>query len=182
MSDDETLTGLLKATAGGDEAAFDRLYGATSAKLFGVIARIIRQRDVAEEILQETYLRIWDHAGDYRFDKGRPMTWMITIARNRALDCLRRQRPERPLDDSPGRDAWPDPDPGPLDLAIAGESAQALRRCLDELGEEQRSCITLAYVEGYTHDELARRLACPLGTVKSWIRRGLAHLKSCLEP
>lgn len=177
------LAALLAAAAGGDEAAFKELYRLSGAKLFGIVLRIVRRRAAAEEILQEVYVRIWDHAGDYRPDKGSPMTWMIAIARNRALDWQRNDRArggELPIDEAPGRDAWADPEPDPLDWAMAREDARALHDCLERLEEEPRTCLVLAYCEGYTHDELSERLGRPLGTVKSWIRRGQARLKDCL--
>ncbi|MDX1575963.1 MAG: sigma-70 family RNA polymerase sigma factor [Kiloniellales bacterium] len=182
-ADAPPLADLLDAAAGGDEAAFKEIYGLSSAKLFGIVLRIVRRRAAAEEILQEVYLKIWDNAATYRPDKGSPMTWMIAIARNRALDWQRRDRVrggDLPIDEAPGRETWSDPEPDPLDWAMARQDAQALHDCLERLEEEPRTCLVLAYCEGYTHEELSERLARPLGTVKSWIRRGQARLKDCL--
>jgi RNA polymerase sigma-70 factor, ECF subfamily len=175
------LTALLAATAARDQQAFADLYAASSAKLFGIVLRILRDREQAAEVLQEAYLRIWQHAGDYRADRGSPMTWMIAVARNRALDRRRDRRPELPLEEiaeleDPGGDR-----PHPLDGVLFGSQARALGHCLGELESRQRQCVLLAYAEGYTHGELAARLGCPLGTVKSLIRRGLLRLKECLE-
>lgn len=174
------LNELLVAVAAQDRSAFAPLYQATSAKLFGVTLRILRNRQQAEEVLQEVYIRIWRRAADYRPEKGTPMTWMITIARNRALDRRRQHKPELPLDEADGYSETVDPEPGPLAQAISSEQGRALAACLDVLAAEQRGCITLAYREGYTHAELAARFDTPLGTVKSWIHRGLRHLKECL--
>ena len=179
--DATSLGELLSAIAAHDRSAFAPLYQATSAKLFGVALRILRNRQQAEEVLQEAYIRIWRHAADYRPEKGTPMTWMITIARNRALDRRRQQKPELLLDEAVARDETADPEPSPLARAISNEAGRALAACLEKLGADQRSCITLAYQEGYTHSELSARLDTPLGTVKSWIHRGLRHLKECLE-
>ena len=181
MAEPAPLTDLLRATAAEDREAFGRLYAATSAKLFGVVLRIVQRRDWSEEILQETYLRIWQHAQDFRPEKGRPMTWMITIARNRALEWRRRDKGEASLEDSGGAEELAAPNPGPLDWALAGVEARMLQNCLGELVAEQRDCIVLAYCEGYTHQELSARMTRPIGTVKSWIRRGLHLLKDCIE-
>ncbi len=180
-SEAKTLGELLGAVAAQDRSAFAPLYEASSAKLFGVALRILRNRQQAEEVLQEVYIRIWRRAADYRPEKGTPMTWMITIARNRALDRRRQQKPELRLDEASGRAETADPEPGPLAQSIASEQGRALAACLEKLAAEQRGCITLAYQEGYTHGELATRFDTPLGTVKSWIHRGLRKLKECLE-
>ena len=177
----KSLNELLSAVAAEDRSAFAPLYEASSAKLFGVVLRILRNRQQAEEVLQEVYIRIWRRAADYRPEKGTPMTWMITIARNRALDRRRQQKPELPLDEAEGYGETADSTPSPLAQTIAGEEGRALAACLEELGDEQRGCITLAYREGFTHGELAARFDTPLGTVKSWIHRGLRQLKKGLS-
>jgi RNA polymerase sigma-70 factor, ECF subfamily len=169
---------LLGGTAAHEQRAFAELYQASSAKLFGVILRILRDRELASEVLQEVYLRIWQHASDYRPDHGAPMSWMIAIARNRALDRRRHRRPELPLD---RLEELEDPDANPADGIDGGLPSRALRRCLDELEDRQRQSVLMAFAEGYTHAELADRLGCPLGTAKSLIRRGLLRLKDCLE-
>lgn len=171
------LGDLLDGAAARDQRAFAELYAASSAKLFGVILRILRDREQASEVLQEVYLRIWQRAADYRPDKGAPMTWMIAIARNGALDRRRGRRPELPLDAIEALEDLANP----LDGMVVGAQATALARCLGELDGRQRRSVVLAYAEGYTHAELALLLACPLGTVKSLIRRGLLRLKECLE-
>jgi RNA polymerase sigma-70 factor (ECF subfamily) len=175
------LTALLAATAARDRQAFAALYAASSAKLYGIVLRILRDREEAAEVLQEAYLRIWQHAGDYRPDRGSPMTWMIAVARHGALDRRRNRRPELPLEEiaeleDPNADR-----PDALDRLALGGRGRALGHCLRELESRQRQCVLLAYAEGYTHGELAERLGCPLGTVKSLIRRGLLRLKECLK-
>lgn len=175
------LVELLQDTARHDRKAFSDLYAATSGKLFGVILRIVRDRDDASEVLQESYLRIWRRAANYRVEKGAPMSWMIAIARNGALDRYRSQQAAAPARDVADIDDHPDPGPNPLEETIRRKEAQALSGCLDELESRQRDCIVMAFQEGFTHLELSERLNCPLGTVKSWIRRGLGRLKECLE-
>ncbi|MEM7225651.1 MAG: sigma-70 family RNA polymerase sigma factor [Pseudomonadota bacterium] len=171
--DSPHLAGLLLATSRGDQAAFAELYQATSPRLFAVVLRIARRRDQAEELLQETYLRIWREAGGYQANRGAPMAWMVTIARNRALDRWRKEvrRPAAEAAEPAEMLDWGD---------LNGDTRD-LRHCLSGLAPAQRDAILLAYIEGYTHDELARRLKSPLGTIKSWIRRGLLRLRECLE-
>lgn len=174
------LAGLLAGSARRDREAFARLYEATSAKLFGVALRILRREDWAEEVLQECYVSIWAHAPDYRPGLAAPMTWMTSIVRNRCLDWLRRPRLEVPDEDGAIVEAAESDNPGPLaELERAGES-QALARCLQGLEAKQRQAIALAFFDGLSHSELALHLREPLGTVKTWVRRGLLQLKACL--
>jgi RNA polymerase sigma-70 factor (ECF subfamily) len=177
----EELPSLLAACARRDRAAFERLYRATSPKLFGVALRILRREDWAEEVLQDCYLRIWDHAQDYRAGLAAPMTWMTSIVRNRCLDWLRRPRLEVIDEDGEWIEAAESDTPGPLAQLESGAEAGALRRCLEALEAKQRQAIALAYYDGLSHTELASHLREPLGTVKTWVRRGLLRLKSCLE-
>ncbi|SME94934.1 RNA polymerase, sigma subunit, ECF family [Tistlia consotensis] len=181
-SSTRVLAPLLAACAAGDRAAFATLYQASSAKLFGVALRILRRDDWARDVVQDAYLTIWRRAGDYRAERGTPMTWMIAIVRNRALDRLRRDRGERSLDELTEAGLEPDDPQALARVAAAGEgSGTRLVTCLGQLDARARRCILRAYCEGYTHSELAEREAAALGTVKSWIRRGLIQLKSCLE-
>lgn len=182
MGQADTLETLLGSVAAGDQGAFQRLYAAASGKLFGVIVRIVGRRDVAEEVLQDTFLAVWDHAGDYRAERGSPIAWMAAIARNRALNRRRSERETVSLDDPDGAPVLADDGATDVDLdwAGAGADGRRLQGCLESLEEGPRTCIVLALVEGYTHEELVKRLGSPLGTVKSWIRRGLARLKDCL--
>jgi len=173
--DDQTLMGLLAACTLGDRRAFARLYACASPSLYAIVLRLLRRRDWAEEALQDAFVQIWERAADYRPDKGRPLTWMASIARYRAIDFIRSEGRHRS-------------EHGDETLALlADERARQvlggarLEECLNELESGQRQCILLSYCEGYSHHELAERLATPLGTVKTWIRRGLQRLKRCLE-
>ena len=181
MSPPDPLQGLLAACARRDQAAFSRLYQSTSAKLYGVAVRILRREDWAEEVLQECYVSIWTHAPDYRPALAAPMTWMTSIVRNRCLDWLRRPRPEVADEDGAVLESTESDNPGPLAELERAKDAQALARCLQGLEAKQRQAIALAFYDGLSHSELAGHLREPLGTVKTWVRRGLLRLKSCLE-
>ncbi len=182
MLDRDRLGTLLGDAAAGDRVAFRDVYRATAPHLFGLALRLLRRRDAAEEVLQEAFVSIWQHAGDYRRERGSPIAWMGTIVRNRALDRIRRERATVALDDVPGHEDWQDGDPQPDEATAASQEARRLAVCLDALDEKPRRAIVLAYREGLTHEEIARRLPAPLGTVKTWIRRGLMQLKDCLGP
>jgi RNA polymerase sigma factor (sigma-70 family) len=177
----DPLSALMIRVAAGDRAALRHLYDATSAKLFAVCLRILCNRDESEDVLQEVYLTVWRRAD--RFEPGRAsvVAWMSTIARNRAIDRLRARGPlayAEPVEE------LQTPDAAPLASALLeqAQDAQALHRCLDELDERTRQTIRTAFFEGVTYEALAHRLDTPLGTVKSWIRRGLLKLKECLQP
>lgn len=175
-----SLVPLLSASAAGDENAFARLYALTSPKLFAVIVRILRRRDWAEEALQDVYLRIWQRAESYSEERGSPMAWLATIARYRALDVLRGRKAEMlesELDD--GQRAEVDA-ATTEDLAAERAELGRLDDCLQQLPDEQRRIVLLSYYEGFSHSELVKKLATPLGTVKSWTRRGLLRLRDCL--
>jgi len=177
----DPLAALLAACARREPAALERLYEATAPKLFAVAVRILRREDWAEDVLQECYLRIWSHAQGYRAGLAAPMTWMTSIVRHRCLDWLRRPSPEVADPDGAALDAAESGEPGPLErLERAGESS-AIARCLQGLEARQRQAILLAFYDGMSHSELARHLRQPLGTVKTWVRRGLLRLKACLE-
>jgi RNA polymerase sigma-70 factor, ECF subfamily len=176
------LESLIEASAAGNRAAFSALYDAAAPQLFGLALRILKRRDWAEDVLQEALISAWRNAGEYRRELGSGKAWLTVILRNRALDRLRREATARL---EPSGDAMPeveDPSPSALDLTISGESGRRLMACLEQLEEVQKRAILMAYFEGLTHEELAARIASPLGTVKSWIRRGLQRLKGCLEP
>lgn len=175
------LAGLLARCALRDQRAFADLYRHTSSKLFGVALRILRRQDWAEEVLQESYVNIWNHAGDYVARKSAPLTWMTSIVRNRCLDWLRRPQFEATGDEyDVAVDAWRDERPGPMESLAASADAAALARCLEQLEARQRQSIMLAFFHGLSHSELAGHLQQPLGTVKTWVRRGLERLKGCL--
>ncbi|MDX1607238.1 MAG: sigma-70 family RNA polymerase sigma factor [Candidatus Competibacterales bacterium] len=174
---------LLARCALGDRRSFEQLYKSTSAHLYGLVLRIVRQQETANEVLQEAYVKIWHRAGDFNPAKAGALTWMGTIARNQAIDTLRRggQQPATIADPVDELHWLTDDGPGPEDNAHLDRQGQALRQCLEQLEDDQRRAIMLAYFEGLTHEELAARMERPLGTVKSWVRRGLQRLKHCLE-
>jgi len=175
------LAVLLAQSALKNQRAFGDLYQLTSAKLYGVALRILRRQDWAEEVLQECYVRIWNHAGDYAAAKSAPLTWMTSIVRNRCLDWLRRPQAEATGEEYEiAVEAWRDEAPGPMDSLLAATDAAALARCLEQLEGKQRQSIMLAFFHGLSHSELARHMQQPLGTVKTWVRRGLERLKTCL--
>lgn len=182
------LAEMLARVALGDRAAFAALYRATSAHLFGVILRIHPDRAHAEDLLQEVYVNIWRAAQGFDPSRAQPMTWLTSLARNRAIDSLRRRRTEPSMltppttdDDADPLDALPSGNPGPLELLLQAARIREVSHCLGELSAEQQQCMALAYYQGLSHAEVARHLAQPLGTVKSWVRRALMALKDCLE-
>jgi RNA polymerase sigma-70 factor (ECF subfamily) len=181
VSELNPLAELLAATAGGDRAAFHQLYHLSSPRLFGTALCLLRRRELAEEVVQEAFVSIWHKARQYRSERGNALAWMTRIVRNRAIDRLRAERREphevASLDEvSEAR----------LESVGAGVASRdhgegSLRDCLEQLKNAQQDSIVLAYYYGLTHEELAARLDAPLGTVKSWVRRGLLQLKDCLE-
>jgi len=178
----EQLSDLLARCALRDQRALATLYQFSSAKLFAVAVRITRRRDWAEEVLQEAFVNIWNHAASYNSSKSAPMTWMTAIVRNRALDWLRRPR-EVEIDEEHEElmASIPDESPGPEELLLRSLEAGELAECMKTLTEEQQRGITLAFFYGLSHGELAQQMRKPLGTVKTWIRRGLDRLKGCLD-
>ena len=175
------LDRLLARCGLGDRAAFGALYEATSAKLFGVALRILRREAWAEEALQDAYVKIWRHADSYNPARGRPMTWMINVVRNQSLDLLRRADYRAQEEEwHPERDQRMSSD-NPAALAETSQEMRRVLACLGRLGEEQRHCILLSYHQGLTPTEVARQVKRPVGTVKTWIRRGLAKVRECLD-
>ena len=175
------LAAALETVAGGDRGALETVYQMTSAKLFTTIVRIVRDREQAEDCLQDAYVKVWQRAGRFDAKQGSPITWLCTIARNTALDALRR---DSRREEVPG-DVLPEIEDANLqpadDWLCAEEDSVKLADCLKTLHEDHRRSIRMAFFEGYTHSELAERINVPLGTMKSWIRRGLAGLKGCLD-
>jgi RNA polymerase sigma-70 factor (ECF subfamily) len=176
---DDRLVQLLARTALRDRSAFAELYEATRAKLFGVSLRIVHERPLAEEVLQDSFVNIWNHAGDYARAKSAPLTWLAAIVRNRSLDVVRRTREAPDIDDELTA-ALPDERASPVREAQEKGEAHSLHRCLAELDAEQRQTIALAFFHGLSHSELAAHLRRPLGTVKTHVRRGLLRLRECL--
>ena len=170
----------LVATGREDRAAFRTLYRLTSAKLFGVCLRICQDRSAAEDVLSDVYLLIWRRAGAYEPGRASPITWLATIARNRAIDWRRSvaNRPSTTLDDAPD---IADEEPSAVDRLLRSEEDSRLHLCLDQLDDKQRRAIRTAFFDGLTYAELAERDSVPLGTMKSWVRRGLLRLKDCLD-
>ena len=174
LSHDPQITAALARCAGGDRTALRVIYDLEAARMAGVAYRILRRRDLAEEVVQDAFVRIWRNAGSFDPARGSGRTWIYAILRNRALSVLRDES-RIPLDDG---NALPD---------LADEAAltqlpdtSALRRCLEQLDIKRRKAVILAYAHGLTHGELAGKLGVPLGTVKSWTRRGLLSLQECM--
>jgi len=174
------LVEALVATGREDRSAFRTVYDLTSAKLFGVVLRICNDRGAAEEVLSDVYLTIWKRAGAYEPGRASPISWLATIARNRAIDWRRAagRTPSTPLEEAPD---IADDRASAFDLLAQDEGARALHLCLDALDDKQRGAIRTAFFDGLTYAELAEREAVPLGTMKSWVRRGLIRLKECLD-
>lgn len=171
---------LLRACAGGDHAALHSLYTGTAPQLFGLALRILRNRELAEEILQDCFILVWRNAHTFDPGRGNAMAWLARIVRNRCIDAIRRRGRETPLSDASIED-WEDPTPHPADRAVLSGDARRLQDCLDKLEEGPRKALTLIYYQGMTYQEVAAHVNVPLGTVKSWVRRSLVRLKGCLE-
>ena len=183
-SPDSQLIALLDRVAIADESALRELYDLTSSKLYGVAVRVVSNRDWAEDVLQEAFLNIWRIAADYKATLSPPMAWMALVVRSRGLDFLRRRASDRAdrmqeLDDVIA-DTVAGDSPNPMDVTQASEQARALHNCLSLLDNKQREVVSLAYMRDMSHGELAEQLRLPLGTVKTWIRRGLAQLRGCM--
>lgn len=184
------LSQLLARAGLGDRAAFGRLYERTSGHLFAVVLRIQRDRAQAEDLLQEIYVSVWKAAASFDAARSQPLTWLTHIARNRAIDSLRRAQTQPRTesltvdedDDRPDpHEALASSDPGPLDLLGQACDRRQLTRCMENLSAAQRQSVALAFYDGLSHAEVAEQLREPLGTVKSWVRRALQTLKGCLE-
>ncbi|SCK33522.1 RNA polymerase sigma-70 factor, ECF subfamily [Variovorax sp. HW608] len=185
VTPDDELMALLDRLASRDATALQSLYQRTSGRLYGLALRAVRQTEWAEDVLQDAFLTIWRSAPEYRASLSPPMAWMGLIVRSRALDLLRRQRAEgagRTQDfDEVLAETLPATQPGPQELADASEQALLLHQCLQQLAPAQREALSLAYMRELSHSELAERLGQPLGTIKTWIRRGLDKLRACME-
>lgn len=181
---DELLIALLERIARQDDAALKVLYRQCAPKMYGLALRVVSHRDWAEDVLQEAFLTVWRSAPDYRASLSPPMAWLGLIVRSRGLDLLRRRAAERShltqeMDDTLA-DTLADDTPNPQDTAAASEQAWALHQCLGRLDNKQREVVSLAYLRDLSHSELAQQLTLPLGTVKTWIRRGLDQLRLCM--
>jgi RNA polymerase sigma-70 factor (ECF subfamily) len=174
------LVWLLAAVAKGDQVAFERLYQATRAKLYGVVLRILRRADLADEVIQEAYLKVWNAAGQFDPALASPITWMVAIARNRAIDLVRKKA-EISIEEEPEVLEVAAENPHPLDKREMSEELKRLLGCMGGLDEERRRLVLLAYYSGWSRDQLAAKFDKPVNTIKTWLRRSLAEIRECLE-
>ena len=175
----QDITKLIVRVSMRDRAAFDLLYRATSPKLFGVCLRILRQRGEAEEALQEVFVKIWTKADRFAVSDLSPMSWLVAIARNHAIDVIRARRPQAAdLDAATGVS---DPNPDPEAMTVASDERQSIHGCLEELDNDRAAAVRGAYLNGDSYLELAERFSVPLNTMRTWLRRSLMKLKECLE-
>jgi RNA polymerase sigma-70 factor (ECF subfamily) len=174
----QDLAAALQRAAQGDQAAFEEVYSATSVKLFGIILRILGRRDLAEDVLQQVYIRVWQRAGEFDPAAASPTDWLVAIARNRALDETRRGA-TRPLEDCPELLQALSAGGAPLDPE-RNEDRLRLEACLDRMGPDKRRVVALAYHYGMTREEIAASTNQPVATVKAWLRQSMAEIRDCL--
>ena len=173
------LVWLLGAVAKGDKAAFERLYGATRAKLYGVLLRILGRPELAEEVMQETYLKVWKMADKFDPALASPITWMVAIARNRAIDIVRK-RSEVSIEDEKDAQNVAADTPAPLARREMTEELKRLLSCLGKLDPEKQRIVLLAYYSGWSREQLATKLDIPVNTIKTWLRRSLLEIRECM--
>ena len=182
--DPQQLKTWLSGAGKRDASAFRLLYEATSPKLFGFALRILHKQELAEEALQESFVAIWNNAAHYQSHLAVPMTWMATIVRNKALDLLRRSDDAVEIDaeqfDSEVMNALQDPQATPIEALQMSGDAKALAFCMAALEGVHRQVLALAYYHDLSHSEVAQQMSLPIGTVKTWIRRSLERLRTCL--
>ena len=178
---DVSMRALLEASAFGDRASFARLYDLTNPRIYGLVLRVIRDANYAEEVVQEAYLQYWQKASTYRPERGSVITWMMTIAHRRAIDRVRTEDLQRRRVTEAGIAQASVSDPLPLEVVVDREETRTLRTCLDDLTELQRSSIEMSYFNGLTYPEVAAQTDTPLPTIKSRIRDGLRRLRDCLR-
>ncbi|KPB02936.1 sigma-70 family RNA polymerase sigma factor [Ahrensia marina] len=177
MSDD--IGNLISQCALNNRAAFTKLYSLTSAKLFGVVLRILNNRAEAEDALQEIYVKIWNNADKFAVNQYSPMSWLVVVARNHAIDVIRARKPIA-VDIDDAFDVSDD-SKTPEQEAINTSEGKRIDNCLQELDEQKAQAVRGAYVEGYSYEELAERFSVPINTMRTWLRRSLISLKECLE-
>lgn len=180
MTGRDGIEALIAETALGNADAFSTLYDKTSSKLFGVCLSVLGHRGESEEVLQEVFISVWQNAGRYAVTGHSPMTWLITIARNRAIDRLR-ARKSRPAV-SVELPEMPDKAPTPEGVAIARSEAARIQHCFEQLEQVSAAAVRGAYLEGQSYKELAARFNVPLNTMRTWLRRSLLALRECLNP
>lgn len=176
---DEELRHALELVGAGDAKGLDRLYQMTSPKLFGICVRICRDYQAAEDTLNDVYLSIWQRKNGFAPTRGRALPWLCTMARNRSIDWVRRNG--RPTESDAQLVSMPTLDPDPESLALSADQSDQLHLCLEKLKPRQRAAIETAFFEGVTYSDLADRQSVPLGTMKTWVRRGLLSLRDCLD-
>ena len=179
--DSAELEALLVRCAAGEAAALEALYSRVAPLLLALLLRMLKRRDLAEDVLQDVFVKVWREARQFDRLRGRPLAWLVSIARYRAIDVQRSHRPVLALSDAQlelePELQLPDPNDGAATLGLGA----ALLRCLEQLAAPQRRCVVLAYQDGLTHGEISRAIGEPLGTVKSWVRRSLVSLRRCIE-
>lgn len=178
--DSGELEALLSRCAAGEAAALETLYSRVAPVLLAVLLRMLKRRDLAEDVLQDVFVKVWQQARQFDPVRGRPLAWLVSMARYRAIDLQRAARPAVALSEA-SLALEPQLQVGePAEAAESLDTAGLLRRCLEQIAAPQRRCLLLAYEEGLTHTEIARAVGEPLGTVKSWVRRSLLALRRCL--
>jgi RNA polymerase sigma-70 factor (ECF subfamily) len=175
----DEIEALIAQVALGDQKAFSRLYDATSGKLLAVCLRVLNERAAAEDAMQEVYVKVWNKADQYAVTGHSPMTWLITIARNTAIDRLRARKIDRDIAEYHERLAAPGPTPE--QTAVAASEAKRILQCLDELDTDRRDAITGAYLDAKSYKDLSEQFGVPLNTMRTWLRRGLATLRECMS-
>ena len=180
MMTSDDLSQTLRRVAHRDRVAFAKVYQATSAKLYGIVLRILSRRDIADEVLQEVYVKIWERAADFDAEKASAISWMAAIARNRAIDEVRRKQPVA-IEDHPEVQDFASDDETALSAIMRGEDGRRLADCLNQLEPDRRGMVVFAYCDGLSRDELAAKYSQPVNTIKTWLRRSLAQLQGCLS-
>src|SRR4051812_28755693 len=173
------LVGLIGAVAQGDQAAFERLYVATRAKLYGVVLRILRRQDLAEEVIQETYVKIWNSAGQFNPALASPITWMASIARNRAIDIVRKKT-EVSIEEEPQAMEVASDSPDPLARREMTEELRRLLECIGRLEPDRQRLVLFAHFNGWGREQMGEKIAGPVNTVKTWLRRSMMDIRECL--
>ncbi|MBV6636191.1 MAG: sigma-70 family RNA polymerase sigma factor [Mameliella sp.] len=181
MTTRSDIEALIARVALRDRSAFGALYDATSGKLLAICLSVLKDREEAEDTLQEVFLRIWNKADRYAVTGHSPMTWLITLARNIAIDRLRARQRSQSGQDRTETDTLPDSRPGPEASTIAASESQRIVNCLDELPDQRASAVRGAYLEGASYADLAAKFEVPLNTMRTWLRRSLQSLRECMS-